>query len=242
MSASEQQKSPAGRRRDPEIEPRVYEAAVRVYAREGWGGFTFDALARESRVGKPALYRRWSSREELLIRAIDTLDFPTAHDCGSLRADLLDYAEQWVEWYSDQDRPLAAQRLNADFRANALLQEQWDRVIVGTRVPTARDITRRAVARGELGPHVHSATVIELLLGALQNHWMYTAETAMPRMRETLGEHAATLVDVILRGVLAVAAEPTQQGAEPPAARRRARGSRADIPADRPADRVRQGA
>jgi AcrR family transcriptional regulator len=239
MSSPEQRKSPAGRRRDPEIEPRIYEAAVRVYAREGWGGFTFDALARESRVGKPAIYRRWSSREELLVRAIDTLDFPTAHDCGSLRADLVDYAEQWVEWYSDPDRPLAAQRLNADFRANPMLQEQWDRVIVGTRVPTARNITRRAIARGELGPHVHSATVVELLLGALQNHWMYTAETALPRMRSTLREHAETLVDVILHGVLAVSAEPE---AVPSAPRSRKRAARPEVPDDRSGDPVRKGA
>lgn len=242
MSSSEQPKSSAGRRRDPEIEPRVYEAAVRVYARDGWGGFTFDSVARESKVGKPSIYRRWSGREELLIRAIDTLDFPTARDCGSLRADLLDYAMQWVEWYSDPDRPLAAQRLQADFRANPGLQEMWDQVIVGTRVPTARDITRRAVARGELGPHVHSATIIELLLGALNNHWVYTSEGALPRMRETLQAHTENLVEVILHGVLAVAdgraGEPSAAVAKPA----RKRSARARVMSDSPPGEVRKGA
>ena len=51
-----------GRRRDPELDERVLEAALTVYARQGWAGFNFDAVAREAGCGRPALYRRWQSK------------------------------------------------------------------------------------------------------------------------------------------------------------------------------------
>ena len=86
-----------GRKRDPLIEPRVFDAALRVYAHGGWSGFTFEGIARAAGVGKPAIYRRWSSREELLIAALQTADFPEARDCGHVRADLLDERALVVE-------------------------------------------------------------------------------------------------------------------------------------------------
>ncbi|MEO6532804.1 MAG: TetR/AcrR family transcriptional regulator [Pseudolysinimonas sp.] len=56
----------AGRPRDPEIRKRVLLAAQRVYLRAGYNGFTFEAVAREAAVGKPAIYRRWASAEALM--------------------------------------------------------------------------------------------------------------------------------------------------------------------------------
>jgi DNA-binding transcriptional MerR regulator/predicted nucleic acid-binding protein len=41
-----------GRPRDPNLESRVFAAALRVYAEAGWSGFSFDAVARRAGVGK----------------------------------------------------------------------------------------------------------------------------------------------------------------------------------------------
>src|ERR1700744_5860979 len=118
MPESESRTPTVGRKRDPLIEPRVFDAAVRVYAHAGWAGFTFEAVARAARVGKPAIYRRWSSREELLVAALHTADFPTARDCGHVRADLLDYASQWVDWYEHPERAVAARRIVYDSQSS----------------------------------------------------------------------------------------------------------------------------
>jgi AcrR family transcriptional regulator len=242
MSSPEQRKSTAGRRRDPDIEPRVYEAAVRVYAREGWSGFTFDSVARESKVGKPSIYRRWSSREELLVRAMDRMAFPTARDCGSLRADLIDYALQFVEWYADPDRGRAGLHLNADCLSNPTLSQVWEQVVAGPKIEAARGITRRAVDRGEIGPDGHSATIAELLVGAMGNHWMFTPESAHARLRTTFPRHAEALVDVILNGVLAGADGDVAERAPAAAQRPRKRAGRPRVAADPTDTRVRKGA
>jgi AcrR family transcriptional regulator len=191
----------AGRKRDPLIEPRVYDAAIRVYAREGWAGFSFEAIARAARVGKPALYRRWANREELLVAALHTTDFPTARDCGSVRADLLDYAGQWVEWYGHPERALATRRIVYDGQASPALLALNRDLIVQPRTDAAREITRRGIKRGEIASTVRTSTIVDLLVGALSTHWEMTPESGRARLRRTFGGYAESLVDIILAGV-----------------------------------------
>jgi AcrR family transcriptional regulator len=201
MSDADATPATAGRKRDPLIEPRVFEAAIRVYARDGWAGFTFEAVARSARVGKPAIYRRWSNREELLVAALHTTDFPTARDCGSVREDLLDYAGQFVEWYQHAHRALAARRVVYDGQANPVLMELHHNLIVRPRTEAARDITRRAIKRGEIDSTVRSSTIVDLLVGAMSTHWEMTPESGRPNLRRTFPAFAESLVDIILAGV-----------------------------------------
>ena len=191
----------AGRKRDPLIEPRVFEAAIRVYARDGWAGFTFEAVARRARVGKPAIYRRWSNREELLVAALHTADFPTARDCGSVREDLLDYAGQWVDWYQYAHRALAARRIVYDAQSNPALLALHRNLIVRPRTDAARDIPRRAIKRGEVASTVRSSTMVDLLVGAMSTHWEMTPESGRRHLRRTFPAFAESLVDIILAGV-----------------------------------------
>lgn len=193
-----------GRKRDPMIEPRVFDAAIRVYAQEGWAGFTFEAVARAAAVGKPAIYRRWLNREHLLVAALDLSDFPTARNCGSVREDLLDYASQWVEWYRYPDRALAARRVVYDSRGNPALRTLHRRRILQPRIEAAREITRRAARRGELAKGVRSSTIIDLLVGGLSTHWEMTSVAGRPHLRRTFPTFAESLVDIILAGVQVV--------------------------------------
>lgn len=191
----------AGRKRDPLIEPRVFDAAIIVYARGGWAGFSFEAIAREARVGKPAIYRRWANREKLLVAALHTADFPTARDCGDVRADLLDYASQWVDWYEHPERALAARRIVYDSQSSPALMALHQELIVRPRIDAALDITRRAIKRGEIAPTIRSSTIVDLLVGAMVTHWEMTPEAGRSRLRKTFPAYAESLVDIILAGV-----------------------------------------
>jgi AcrR family transcriptional regulator len=201
VSAVPGRREAAGRPRDPLIHEKVVRAAIHVYARDGWTGFTFESVAREAGVGKPSIYRRWQSREGLLVDALDAIGFPTASDKGSLRADLLEYAASWVAWYLDHDKALADIRLFADCLSNAELSRVYDRVLVEPRVQAARAITRRAQSRGELKHSTAPHAVVELLLGAIQTHYMFTPPEKLPALEATFASYAEMLVDLILEGV-----------------------------------------
>jgi AcrR family transcriptional regulator len=189
-----------GRKRDPLMESKVFDAALRVYAAEGWSGFTFEAVAREAGVGKPALYLRWESPEDLLVRAFSKIHFPTARDCGSLRADLLDYALQWAEWFADPVTITVGLRIRPDCERNPELAAMYQKIIVGPKNRAAKAIGRRAVTRGEMDAEIPAMTLVEILIGSINLHWTY-ATTARGRARPALSAFARTLVDIILTGL-----------------------------------------
>ena len=62
-----------GRPRDAGLDERVYRAALALYGRVGWSGFSIEAVAREGRVGKASIYLRWSSKAELLADAVASI-------------------------------------------------------------------------------------------------------------------------------------------------------------------------
>ncbi len=87
-----------GRRSDPDIEPRVLAATLELYGEVGWARLNLDMVARRAGVGKAALYRRWSTMEELIAAALASrMEAPEALDTGSLRGDLLALATTILE-------------------------------------------------------------------------------------------------------------------------------------------------
>ena len=188
----------AGRKRDPLIESRAASAAIEVYALSGWQGFTFEAVARASGIGKPAIYRRWASREALLIDAFDSLALPVARDLGSLEADIADYIAQWVEWYRCPLRPEAGARILIDGGSHPELKRLYDEVVTAPRGTRVRDVTRRAIARGEISEGTPPTSIPDIILGAFFIHWAYSQHLDPSEFQATLGEYGERLLSTVL--------------------------------------------
>lgn len=194
---------PRGRRRSPDIEPRVVAAAVRLYARDGWSGFTFDAAAREAGVGKPAIYRRWESRAHLLVSACDSLQTPRARDCGSFEADLRDYVQQFLVYYANPTQPLLFRQLELDRRKDEELARFFDRLFFRPRQESARDIVRRATARGEVRNPRDAHAAVELILGAISTHWTYTSVAQLEKLHASFPAYVDRILAIVLGGIKA---------------------------------------
>ena len=72
-----------GRPRDADVDRKIIEAARRIYAERGWAGFNFGAVCKAAGVSKDAMYRRYSSREELLEVALHEDPIPVDFDDGA---------------------------------------------------------------------------------------------------------------------------------------------------------------
>lgn len=92
---------PSGRRLDPAREEAILRAAIEALTESGFDRLTMDDIAARARAGKSTLYRRWPSKTELVLDAIQALNWqPTATPGaaalppgpspgpGSLRADI----------------------------------------------------------------------------------------------------------------------------------------------------------
>ncbi|NQX10763.1 TetR/AcrR family transcriptional regulator [Microbacteriaceae bacterium VKM Ac-2855] len=83
-----------GRKRDHTRDPEILAAALDVLAETGYERMTVDMVAARAKAGKATVYRRWGSKEELVIEAVACmkkadLDEATVPDTGSLRGDLV---------------------------------------------------------------------------------------------------------------------------------------------------------
>ena len=58
------------RRRGKQLEDALYDAALAELAAVGYGGLTMEGIAARARTGKAALYRRWSSKHDLVQAAL----------------------------------------------------------------------------------------------------------------------------------------------------------------------------
>lgn len=56
--------------RDPAVDAKVLGAAVALFGEVGRSGFTVDEIAKRASVGKAAIYRRWTAKEDLLVDAL----------------------------------------------------------------------------------------------------------------------------------------------------------------------------
>ncbi|PRI15686.1 TetR/AcrR family transcriptional regulator [Mycobacterium shigaense] len=77
MTADERAGRPARRsagknpgRFDPSLDAVILEAALQALAQRGYDRMTMDDVAARARVGKAAIYRRWSSKATVVAEAI----------------------------------------------------------------------------------------------------------------------------------------------------------------------------
>ncbi|MCU1690364.1 MAG: transcriptional regulator, partial [Jatrophihabitantaceae bacterium] len=176
-----------GRPRDPLLEDRVFEAAIRLYADTGWVGFNFDAVAKRAGVGKAALYRRWTTRGELLRDTFEARWYLIDRiDTGSLRGDLVALGRMSADIVIGP-YGRAAQHIVVDvprypevFTSTARYRE--------STVRQARAIVRRAQARGELADIVKPGLLIDLVVGGIANRVQTTPDRLRPTMIATMDD------------------------------------------------------
>jgi len=66
-----------GRPRDPAVDQAILEAARYALARKGFTGASMDEIARRAGVGKDTLYRRYKSKEELVLQLLKVISEQT---------------------------------------------------------------------------------------------------------------------------------------------------------------------
>ena len=84
-----------GRPRDPGYDKTILDATLEILFDKGYAGLTIDGVAARTGVGRPTIYRRWSSKPALVIAALtQSVGLSPTPDTGALRDDLLAFQRQ----------------------------------------------------------------------------------------------------------------------------------------------------
>src|SRR5260370_2635522 len=91
----------AGRPRSAQSHQAILKATLALFAEEGLAGLSIEAIAERAGVGKTTIYRRWSSKEDVIKDALTLFrgDHPLP-DTGNIRDDLLYIAKEAREVFN----------------------------------------------------------------------------------------------------------------------------------------------
>jgi AcrR family transcriptional regulator len=167
--------SRGGRPRDPSRDGVIRAAILRLLAEVGYGSLTMDAVASEAGVGKATIYRRWRTKQDLVVDTISDLNRAeaTPPDTGSLEADLRAMLHTLVGVISGPTGAATLSLLSTVPHHPALAQAFRSGPIAVWQ-QAFEQIFARAEERGELAPGVAGSVVGETTSALLVQRWLLT--------------------------------------------------------------------
>lgn len=175
----------AGRRRDPSIDDKLRQAARTLYAREGWGGFHFEGVAKAAGVSKDAVYRRYSDARALLLDALSDQAVPLLADDRPIEEALVAFACEVFSYFAGGNG-YANLRVHIDAAQYPDVLQQYRVRVVEPQIEQTVGVLERARDEGHLHPDTSCAAVVEALGGAVMVYALATAP--WPGAADTEGE------------------------------------------------------
>ena len=186
-----------GRPRDTRIDARILDAAQVELAECGFIAFSVEGVAARAEVSKAAVYRRFPSRDALLMTvlhavAVDVVDIPAG----------LPIREHLIALLSeirDRSPKSPGYRIMRHAAALATTDSSLSHVVMTTLVTPRRERIRAAlrtgIEKGELKPDLDVDTVMAMLVGAVVHLGIWSAEPDLARVR------VDDVVDLALSGI-----------------------------------------
>jgi AcrR family transcriptional regulator len=142
------------RRRGEALEKALLEAAWVELTETGYDDLTIDAVATRAGTSRAVLYRRWPSKQDLVLAAIlgHVTSNPVAMpNTGSLREDVVALLRATNE-VRLRTATVILTRLGGFYRDADTNLAELAAVVQGDRATVLDDIIEQAVARGEVRP------------------------------------------------------------------------------------------
>jgi AcrR family transcriptional regulator len=189
----------AGRQRDPEIDAAVIAATLGVLDEVGYAKLSIGAVAKRAKVYRPAIYRRWPTKQHLVTDAIaSTIGVTPTPDSGDLRADLISGITTIAAGFADPALGHVLLPVIADLPADPGLQTEFLDRVFHPRRATTRATLEHAIERGLVKPTID----MEFVLDALAAPIYFRALFGHAPIDQKLIDET---VDLVLAGITATA-------------------------------------
>ena len=184
--------SDRGRPRDPEMDSIILRATIDLLSEVGYVQLTVAEVARRAGVSKPAIYRRWSQKSQLVVEAMATQIRPGQdNDSGSAATDLLALTEQLVDVLTQTPLGRVLPGLVAEMAADPALAASYRELVIKPNQQNWRAAIKRGIASGEFCAQTDVDVVVNVLAGPLYFALLITGD-AIPE------GYARAAVDLVL--------------------------------------------
>ena len=186
-----------GRPRSARAHQAILDAALELLAEEGFEGMSVEGIAARAGVGKTTIYRRWATKEDVIIDAVRGIhaEVPVI-DTGNLRDDLLTLAKG-----TQREGPRSAierllPRALSVAQTNPAVFEVYRERLIAPRLKVIRQLIERAIERGEVRADLDPQLVVDMFTGALFFRMLITSHVAPPPP-----DFAEQLVNTLWHGI-----------------------------------------
>jgi AcrR family transcriptional regulator len=185
--------SPTPRRPGRPVEERPRQAAIdatlELIAEQGIRGLTTNAVAERAGISKATMYRRWRSKDELVVDAVAALVSEiTVPDTGSTRADVLALMRGAVELYGASIEARVMPSLVDAISRDADLARAFREGFLAARRDALRAVLARGVERGDLRADLDVELALDLLGGPIFYRLLITGGPIDDRLAEGVTE------------------------------------------------------
>ena len=192
--------SKAGRPRSPETHQAILEATLELVARDGIQGTSIEAIAAQAGVGKTAIYRRWATKEALVLDALNELQTQVPIvDSGNLQRDLASFLRDL--FYQVETHPLLKglllRVLGEAKERPEFLQALVDQFYMPRRQQW-ENLIAQAQQRGELRQDVDLGLAASIIMGPA---FFYLLTSQLTPTASSTPDLPERIVDAVLHGV-----------------------------------------
>jgi AcrR family transcriptional regulator len=157
-----------GRPRDESIDDAVVQALFEVIEEAGLPGTTIDAVAERAGVSKATIYRRWDSKEKLVIDAvaglITSVEIP---DQSEIRDVLIGLLRAMRKFMAIAPAGTIFPWLVGEIAAGSELGRRYVEAVIAPRRSELGALIESHIASGELRPDLDVAVAVDMIIGPL---------------------------------------------------------------------------
>jgi AcrR family transcriptional regulator len=190
QTAKETRRRPGGR--SARVRSAVLKATLDELAESDYASLSLEAVARRAGVNKTSVYRRWGTRENLVLEAMlergaEQVPIP---DTGSLERDLVLYGTAIAAG-------VRAPEVQAIVRTVASIHDPRSPIVDAsrrfwkTRYRMASEMVERAIARGEVPEGTDPRVVVESVVAPIYFRLLMSRQSVGPKFIEDLARFAA---------------------------------------------------
>jgi AcrR family transcriptional regulator len=186
---SDTNKKPPGRPRSSQSHQAMLQAALELLTEVGFAAMTIDAIAARAGIGKTTIYRRYTSKEELVADAIESIRSDIViPDTGNLQSDIDTLIENAAQiTLNPVGRQTVAMIISSASSNPQFARIYWTKYLEPRRQAFAV-VLERAKARNEIQADLDSDLIFDTMSGIMLYALIFqpTAESWTTYVRRAL--------------------------------------------------------
>jgi AcrR family transcriptional regulator len=202
-TTSEQGIRKPGRPRSAQAHKAIIDATLELLAEEGYQGLSIEEVAARAGVGKSTIYRRWPSKEELVVEALRhvQMDVPVM-DTGNFRNDLTALLKSVYQGVMAHPSPFLAKlvlKLVGEYQTYPDVFQGAITHLIVPRFQRFFHMVELAQAREEIRGDIDPELVLALVAGSFYFYWV--KRNLLPTASPSPSDWFEQVIDAILQGI-----------------------------------------